>query len=53
MTLQYGWTCPKCGRVYAPYIPQCAPCSERASEDETTRQNLRYRIRITALDWEK
>lgn len=23
----YGWTCPKCGRVYSPTTPQCWVCS--------------------------
>ena len=22
-----GWTCPKCGRVYAPFIPECQHCN--------------------------
>lgn len=21
-----GWVCPKCGRVYAPWVYTCAPC---------------------------
>lgn len=23
-----GWICPKCGRVYAPYIPECQYCNK-------------------------
>lgn len=23
-----GWICPKCGRVYAPYIPECQHCNK-------------------------
>lgn len=23
-----GWVCPKCGRVYAPYIPECWHCNK-------------------------
>lgn len=30
MTSNHGWTCPKCGRVYAPYVPECRECNERA-----------------------
>lgn len=22
-----GWTCPKCGRCYAPWITECWPCN--------------------------
>ena len=22
-----GWECPKCGRVYAPHIPECGSCN--------------------------
>lgn len=24
-----GWICPKCGRVYAPFIPECQYCNEK------------------------
>lgn len=23
---QQGWECPKCGRVYAPWMPSCSAC---------------------------
>lgn len=23
---RYGWVCPKCGRVYAPFVAMCAQC---------------------------
>lgn len=23
---QYGWVCPKCGAVYAPFMPNCTRC---------------------------
>lgn len=24
------WTCPKCGRVWAPYVPGCFSCNGKA-----------------------
>lgn len=28
MNTNKGWICPKCGRVYAPYMPECQHCNE-------------------------
>ncbi len=28
---QYGWICPKCGRVWAPWVPSC-DCVRRGKE---------------------
>ena len=28
---QYGWICPKCGRVWAPWVPRC-DCVRRDEE---------------------
>jgi len=25
-----GWVCPKCGKVYAPDVKECAECNQRA-----------------------
>ena len=27
LTSQKGWECPKCGRIYAPYVPECHICN--------------------------
>lgn len=27
---QMGWTCPKCGNVYAPNVPTCFKCNAPA-----------------------
>lgn len=27
MTQLSGWVCPKCGRVYAPFVATCHPCN--------------------------
>jgi hypothetical protein len=26
-----GWTCPKCSRVHAPFVTECAPCNDKAA----------------------
>lgn len=26
-SLRYGWVCPKCGKVYAPYVKECWNCN--------------------------
>lgn len=28
MNTNNGWICPKCGRVYAPYIAECQHCNK-------------------------
>jgi uncharacterized OB-fold protein len=40
-TSQQGWTCPKCGRVWAPFVPSCAPCNnppQVTTTDKTEKQ---------------
>jgi hypothetical protein len=27
-TKQYGWVCPKCGGVYAPFVMECHRCCQ-------------------------
>lgn len=31
-TYQTGWVCPKCGRVYGPYVNECFYCNGRNFE---------------------
>ena len=31
----YGWECPKCGRVYSPITPQCYYCGEKTTITST------------------
>lgn len=31
MNNRYGWICPQCGRVWAPYITKCGPCEAVAT----------------------
>lgn len=35
---EYGWICPKCGGVYAPFMPQCTKCigEDKYSTDTDT-----------------
>ena len=36
---QYGWICPKCGRVYSPLTIQCFFCGEYGEKHE--KNNLK------------
>lgn len=31
-----GWICPKCGRVYAPFIPECQYCNKEVKSISVT-----------------
>ena len=31
-----GWVCPKCGRVYSPFIPMCLYCGDKGNVTVTT-----------------
>jgi len=32
------WVCPKCGKVWGPFVMQCAPCNARSGPATTTGQ---------------
>lgn len=32
----YGWQCPKCGQVYAPFVSKCDTCVVRTTTSNTT-----------------
>lgn len=31
VTIQKGWECPKCGRVYSPITPMCLSCPQQTN----------------------
>ena len=31
-----GWVCPKCGRVYSPFMPMCLYCGDEVNVTVTT-----------------
>lgn len=36
-----GWICPKCGRVYAPFVYECAPCNNVLKIESNTARTTR------------
>jgi len=34
-----GWVCPKCGRVYAPWVPACSLCGPKKEARGTSYWN--------------
>lgn len=37
---QQGWECPKCGRVYAPFMPACTHCVTPAINASDTNREV-------------
>lgn len=36
-----GWTCPRCGKVYAPSVTACAPCNSPTAAKAFRSEGLR------------
>ena len=36
---KYGWVCPKCGKVYAPDVKECAQCNYLANMNASSQIN--------------
>lgn len=36
--LKYGWVCPKCGKVYAPDVKECAQCNYNLANTKVSSQ---------------
>lgn len=32
-----AWVCPKCGRVWGPMVPHCAPCNNEIQNRENAK----------------
>ena len=45
-----GWICPKCGRVYAPFITACNECNEKAMKAEQESEAINHALCYTAPD---
>lgn len=47
-TIQQGWECPKCGRIYSPTTPMCSHCpQEIKSSDGINTNDLVNRVTNT------
>jgi hypothetical protein len=45
-TIQQGWECPKCGRIYSPTTPMCSHCPQEIKPSVSTNDlaNRAYTI---------
>lgn len=39
-TTQYGWVCPKCGAVMAPWVTACANCTDWQYNITCTQEDI-------------
>jgi len=39
-----GWICPKCGKVYAPFIHACLECNEKAMKAEQEAEAINHAL---------
>lgn len=46
---QYGWICPKCGRVYSPFTQMCLYCGKQ--DITTTAPNTPTNVRSELVDY--
>jgi hypothetical protein len=50
-----GWECPKCGRVYAPFVSECQTCNVKNQQQGMPQSNyelpnaLRYYIGSSSI----
>jgi hypothetical protein len=38
----YGWTCPRCNRVYGPMVSECAVCNGATGVPDRNKDEHRY-----------
>ena len=48
-----GWACPKCGRVYAPFISECYHCNRENKSISGTIIWNGNETGITNAEWER
>lgn len=48
MSMGKGWECPKCGKVYAPFVRQCDLCSSIGKPLEDAYQKGAEEMRMRA-----
>lgn len=48
-TIQQGWECPKCGRIYSPTTPMCSHCPQKVKPSATTNNLVNRAYTSTSI----
>jgi uncharacterized OB-fold protein len=48
-TIQQGWECPKCGRIYSPTTPMCSNCPQEVTPWASTNDLVNRAYTTTSI----
>jgi uncharacterized OB-fold protein len=48
-TIQQGWECPKCGRIYSPTTPMCSHCPQEVTPWASTNDLVNRAYTTTSI----